>query len=69
LLGVVTTKLVGGRKLPRFVEDARALFSLAAAVVLVLMVFDVWELPLSIHRFWIEDVLAAVVGFYFGSRS
>lgn len=69
LLGVVTTKLASGRKLPRLLEDARAVFSLAAAVVLILMVFDVWEPPLSIQRFWIEDVLAAVVGFYFGSRS
>lgn len=69
LLGVVTTKLVCARKLPRPVEDIRAVLSLAAAVVLVLMVFDVWEPPLSIQRFWIEDVLAAMVGFYFGSRS
>ena len=74
LLGVVSTRLVGlwtrgGRRLPRAVEDLRAVVSLAAAVVLILMVFDVWEPPFRVQRFLVEDVLAAVVGFYFGSRS
>ena len=74
LLGVVSTRLVGlwtrgGRRLPRVVEDLRAMVSLAAAVVLILMVFDVWEPPFPVQRFLVEDVLAAIVGFYFGSRS
>ncbi|MEJ7604617.1 MAG: hypothetical protein WKG01_42585 [Kofleriaceae bacterium] len=58
-----------GRRLPRIVEDLRALVSLAAAAVLILMVFDLWEPAFPVQRFLIEDVLAAVVGFYFGSRS
>jgi hypothetical protein len=71
-----------GHTTPRFVEDARALVSMAAAVALVVLVwnrlfpffppeqvdasFSQW---VRLGRYGPEHVLAAVVGFYFGSRS
>jgi len=71
-----------GHRTPRFVEDVRALLSLVAAGLLI---FLVWNrllqvvppsqidrlIPPDIHlgRFGPEHLLAAVVGFYFGSRS
>jgi uncharacterized membrane protein YfcA len=68
-----------GVPLPRVVEDVRAIVSLAAAAALLLMVFGLWSPEkgnatlVEIKRFFanshIEEVLAAVVGFYFGSRS
>lgn len=83
LLGVVlrqaTAKLTGERRLPRFVEDVRAVVSLAAAFFLAAWVWDLY-LPLSPH--WglarvelglgpigLPHIASAVVGFYFGSRS
>jgi hypothetical protein len=70
------------RRPARFFEDARALISMAAAVVLVALVWNrlyVVVPPEEIDRviapvfgaarFRLEHGLAAVVGFYFGSRS
>jgi hypothetical protein len=77
MLGVLATRLTG-RGLPRYLEDFRALFSLAAGVLLVLLIFGFVHVPDTgrMHDFqrWalhyrVEDILAAVVGFYFGSRS
>jgi hypothetical protein len=84
LLGVVL-KQVGvwwagsGKATPRILEDARALLSLIAAVLLAVVVWDQflpgspnWGLhgiKLGFGRLGPADVLAAVVGFYFGSRS
>ncbi len=83
LLGVVlrqaAAKLTGERRLPRWVEDARAVVSLAAAFFLGVWVWDLY-LPQSPHwgltRFdlglgpiGLPHVASAVVGFYFGSRS
>jgi hypothetical protein len=87
LLGVVVNAISvwwidKGHQPHRIVEDSRALVSLAAAVLLILLVVnrlfpyippdqidtDVRKwLPLG--QFGLEHVLAAVVGFYFGSRS
>jgi hypothetical protein len=66
----------------RIIEDLRAIISMVAAVILVLLVwnryFDLFpprtvEVFLSprlhLGRFGLEHMLAAVVGFYFGSRS
>ena len=68
-----------GKPLPRVVEDVRAVVSLAAAAALLLIVFGLWSPEkgsptlVEVKRFFanshIEEVLAAVVGFYFGSRS
>jgi hypothetical protein len=71
-----------GRRVPRVVEDVRATVSLVAAVLLAVLVWDqlVPFLPAEIvkafrvldfgmGRYGPEHVLAAVVGFYFGSRS
>jgi hypothetical protein len=68
-----------GVLLPRVVEDVRAVVSLAAAAALLLMVFGLWSPEkgsatlVEVKRFFanshVEEVLAAVVGFYFGSRS
>src|SRR5262245_7076783 len=82
LFGVLVSRVwamfLKGRPLPRWVEDTRALISLAAAVLLVLMVFDLidfpdWEFLKQFRQLaegnGIKGALAAVVGFYFGSRS
>jgi hypothetical protein len=76
MLGVLTTSALRGRRLPRAVEDARALVSLAAGVTLILLMFNLWRLPPEwapfqqyLVKYKVEDVLAAVVGFYFGSKS
>jgi len=83
LIGVLLSRVrqwwvTRGRRFPRIVEDVRAIISLAAAVALLLIVFGLWSPPahgplLRVQHFFskyhAEDVLAAVVGFYFGSRS
>jgi len=71
-----------GHRPPRFVEDLRALISLAAGGILAFLVLNHMLLvvpPASIDNqlaAWVhlgqvrpEQLLAAVVGFYFGSRS
>jgi hypothetical protein len=71
-----------GHRTPRLVEDVRALVSLAAAGFLIFLVLNRLLLfvppsridqfiPPAIHlgQFGPEHLLAAVVGFYFGSRS
>jgi hypothetical protein len=87
LLGVIVAKFGDwwrdrGHRVPRWIEDARALVAILAAVVLILMVwnrfghilvprdanlFDNWKLNLG--HYGPEHILGAVVGFYFGSRS
>ena len=83
LLGVVVARVRArlfrrGRRPPRVFEDVRAGLALVAGVLLVLILFGVLSLPdtgtpAEVHRWMVkyrvEDVLAAVVGFYFGSRS
>jgi hypothetical protein len=87
LLGVTLNSLSTwwrdrGHQTPRILEDLRALISVAAAVILVVLV---WNHVLVLFptdsvdalltrrarfgRFGPEHILAAVVGFYFGSRS
>jgi hypothetical protein len=71
-----------GHQSPRIIEDVRALISMAAAVLLLLLVWNRVVLlfppssveallPEGLHlgRAGPEHILAAVVGFYFGSRS
>jgi hypothetical protein len=71
-----------GLQPPRYVEDLRALLAVIAAVVLVVLVWDhflpelhppraaLGRLPrVALGEYGLENVLAAVVGFYFGSRS
>jgi hypothetical protein len=71
-----------GHRTPRVVEDVRALVSVAAAVLLIFLVANHLVLlvpssqidrliPPEIHlgHLGSEHVLAAIVGFYFGSRS
>ena len=71
-----------GHQTPRLVEDLRAMTAIGAAVILalliwnqVLMIFPTDSiralLPprVQLGRFGVEHILAAVVGFYFGSRS
>lgn len=71
-----------GHHTPRIVEDLRALITMAAAGLLVILVWnhivvlfptDSVDALLSkqahLGRLGVEHVLAAVVGFYFGSRS
>jgi hypothetical protein len=70
------------RRSPRIVEDARALISMAAALALVALVWNRLYVVVSpeqidqavapvfhFGKFRLEHALAAVVGFYFGSRS
>ncbi len=73
LLGAVASR-VSPRKIPRFFEDIRAVASLAAGGLLLLLVFGIVSASrLGIEEFLlrhdVEDILAALVGFYFGSRS
>lgn len=73
LLGVLMQH-VTPKRLPRVVEDTRALVSLAAGGALLLLVFGVVATPKSglddfLLKYSIEEVLAGLVGFYFGSRS
>jgi hypothetical protein len=71
-----------GHTAPRFIEDLRAVVALAATVLLVVLVwnrvmpfFPAEPLDAAFGRsthlgsYGLEHVLAAVVGFYFGSRS
>jgi hypothetical protein len=71
-----------GHRTPRVVEDLRAIVSLMAAGLLIILVlnrllFIVPTIPIDrlippeVHlgRFGPEHLLAAIVGFYFGSRS
>jgi len=74
---------LGARRggLPRIVEDLRASVVLLAAAGLVVLVWDRYfpylppfrnrlgGIPLRLGQYGPEHVLAAVVGFYFGSRS
>ena len=87
LLGVALNALSGwvlgrDRRAPRIVEDVRALVSVAAALILVLMVWNRLAMVVPpeqvaealspwfhLGKFRLEHALAAVVGFYFGSRS
>jgi hypothetical protein len=71
-----------GHHTPRIVEDLRAMISLAAAGILVILVWNhivvlfprgsIDELlspRVHLGHLGVEHILAAVVGFYFGSRS
>jgi hypothetical protein len=82
LLGVAVARLWGwwtqGAPVPRWLEDVRAVFSLAAAVLLVLLLFDIVNFDdLGLIQPFnqlaegngLKGSLAAIVGFYFGSRS
>ena len=82
-LNTLSGWLIGGdRRPPRILEDVRAVVSVAAALILVGMAWNRLvmvvppeqidaALPAWSHlgRFRLEHALAAVVGFYFGSRS
>lgn len=87
LLGVAVNSVAvwlgdRGHRPPRLFEDVRALVSLAAAALLIALVWNrhlllvpperidaLFGPALHLGRFGPEHVLAAVVGFYFGSRS
>jgi len=84
ILGVVLqqlwARLAGSqRPLPRFLEDARALFSLAATIFLVVLIWDQFapqqlqwgleRISLGLGRIGLPHLATAIVGFYFGSRS
>jgi len=82
LFGVAIARLwalfTKSASLPRWLEDTRAILSLAAAVLLLLLLFGLIEVPAwgpleHLRRLGggngINSVLAAIVGFYFGSRS
>jgi hypothetical protein len=71
-----------GHHTPRIVEDLRAMISMAAAGILVILVWNQIIVPfpmdsvdqllsprVHLGHLGVEHVLAAVVGFYFGSRS
>ena len=71
-----------GRRLPRFVEDLRAAAAVLAALILVLLVWNrlfpflprprpgtLQNFRLKFGEYGPEHLAAAVVGFYFGSKS
>ena len=73
MLGVLRANLI--TKSFRFLEDLRATISLASGTLLILLIFGFVHLPeptgqiRMIAHFGYEEVLAALVGFYFGSKS
>mgnify|MGYP000673936799 CR=1 FL=1 len=76
MLGVIRSQLFTKQR--RWLEDIRATISLAAGLALLAMVFGYLTIPeienlnLFQHfavKFRYEEVLAALVGFYFGSKS
>jgi len=73
LLGVLRSRLF--HRTTRWLEDLRASVALCAGIALLLIVFNVFHVPDQswlqhlLVRFRTEDVLAALVGFYFGSKS
>jgi hypothetical protein len=82
LIGVAVARLwswwTGGARVPRWLEDVRAVISLAAAILLVLLVFNLINLDdLGLIQPFnqlaegngLKGSLAAIIGFYFGSRS
>jgi hypothetical protein len=71
-----------GHQTPRLVEDLRAMTAVLAAVILALLIWNeaLVIIPadtvrallpprVQLGRIGVEHILAAVVGFYFGSRS
>jgi hypothetical protein len=81
-LNALTGWLARGRRPPRILEDMRALVSLVAGAALVALILNrlyvmipperidgLFGRQLRFGRFGPENLLAAVVGFYFGSRS
>jgi hypothetical protein len=82
LLGVAIARLwalvAKGRPLPRWLEDLRAVVSLTAVILLILLAFHLidvpdWEVLRRVRQLaggaGLNGALAAIVGFYFGSRS
>lgn len=76
MLGVIVAHF--SHHTSRLVEDIRATVSLACGIALLLMLFGLVRLPdtpeVRAFQHWIlhyrvEDILAAAVGFYFGSKS
>ena len=87
LLGVALARVGAwwrdrGHRVPRWIEDGKALVAMAAALVLIVMVWNRYD-PILISRrplaltgpfprigtYGTEHVVSAIVGFYFGSRS
>ena len=72
-----------GHRVPRWIEDSRALVALLAAAVLMFLVWNRFNMvfvardPVLLQQQWdlhlgpygTEHILGAIVGFYFGSRS
>lgn len=74
LIGIVVGQFSKTER--RWVEDIRATISLAAAVTLLLIVFRIIHTPAEPNHFELffakihyEEILAGVVGFYFGRKS
>ena len=77
-LGFLATKLVqasSGPQLPFWYQDIQGWFALLAVIgltvitIVYLFIFPNLEERLHWRMTWIETVVAAVVGFYFGARS
>jgi hypothetical protein len=75
LLGVLAARVGDmwtdrGHHVPRWVEDAKALLAIFAAVGLVLLTWNHLDAAqLHVGSYGPEHLLGAVIGFYFGSRS
>lgn len=78
LIGRIRAKLAArGYRPPRIVEDVRATIALVAGAALVLLVFGLSSLvgersetvETILLKYRVQDLLAAVVGLYFGARS
>jgi hypothetical protein len=78
VLGVLLARLASairrGRPLPRPLANLKALVAVVAAVLLVLALYDLLPFDLGAHSRLLParrvvELLAGLVGFYFGSRS
>ncbi len=87
LLGVIAAKVRAwwaerGHRVPRWVEDTRALVAIVAALALIVLVWNRYDpifilrqpdmfdkMNLRLGKYGPEHILGAIVGFYFGSRS
>jgi hypothetical protein len=77
-VGFIVTKLVqasSGDQLPFWFQDVQAWFALLAVIgltiitIVYLFIFPNIEQSLHFNMSWIETIVAAIVGFYFGARS
>ena len=73
ILGVLIRHIFPHHKIPIIVQDIEALTAIGCAIVMLLLVFQMVQINSPIERltvgFKLQHILAAFVGFYFGTKS